>query len=60
MNIPVESNSNIIMDKLLLHKEDAIGSIKVKNLDYDNLILETEGYIEYFGEHCVALFISEM
>ena len=55
-----DHNNNGLTDKLFLNKPIAIGYNIVKNLDYDNLNLEKDGYIKYFGEDCVEWFIEEM
>ena len=61
MNIPINNNNNDnVTDKLFLNKPVAIGYNMVKNPDYDNLNLEKDGYIKYFGEDCVEWFINEM
>ena len=59
MNIPIIDNDNVT-DKLFINKPVAIGYNIVKNLDYDNLNLEKDGYIKYFGKDCVEWFINEM
>ena len=69
MNLPINNNNdnnnddnvNVIdHDKLFINKPVAIGYNKVKNPDYNNLNLEKDGYIKYFGEDCVEWFIKEM
>ena len=71
MNIPIINNSNNddnvndhdhngVTDKLFVNKPIAIGYNIVKNPDYDNLNLEKDGYIKYFGGDCVEWFIKEM
>ena len=61
MNIPITNNDNDnVTDKLFVNKPIAIGYNIVKNSDYDNLNLEKDGYIKYFGEDCVGWFINEM
>ena len=63
MNIPINDNNNDddnVTDKLFINKPVAIGYNTVKNPDYDNLNLEKDGYIKYFGEDCVEWFINEM
>ena len=61
MNIPINDNDNdIVTDKMFVNKPVAIGYNIVKNLDYDNLKLEKDGYIKYFGEDCVEWFVNEM
>ena len=61
MNIPINNNDHDnVTDKLFLSKPVAIGYNIVKNPDYDNLNLEKDGYIKYFGEDCVECFINEM
>ena len=64
MNIPINDNNNNndddnVTDKLFVNKPVAIRYNIVKNLDYDNLNLEKDGYIKYF-EDCVEWFINEM
>ena len=49
-----------VTDKLFVNKPVAIGYKIVKNPDYENLNLEKDGYIKYFGEDCVECFINEM
>ena len=49
-----------VTDKLYVNKPVAIGFNIVKNFDYDNLILEKDGYIKYFGEDCVECVVNEM
>ena len=61
MNLPINNNDNErVTDMLFINKPVAKGYNKVKNPDYDNLILEKDGYIKYFVEHCVEWFINEM
>ena len=61
MNLPINNNDNDnVTDKLFISKPVAIGYNIVKNPDYDNLNLEKDGYIKYFGEDCVEWFINEM
>ena len=61
MNFPINDNdNNIVTDKLFVNKPVAIGYNIVKNPDYDNLKLEKDGYIKYFGEDCVEWFVNEM
>ena len=56
----IDHNNNGVTDKLFINKPVAIGYNIVKNLVYDNLNLEKEGFIKYFGEDCVEWFINEM
>ena len=61
MNIPINDKNNAnVTDKLFKNKPVAIGYNIVKHPDYDNLNLEKDGYIKYFGEDCVEWFIKEM
>ena len=61
MNIPIKNNDNDhVTDKLFINKPVAIGYKIVKHPDYDNIYLEKDGYIKYFGEDCVEWFINEM
>ena len=61
MNIPiVDNDSNHVTDRLFINKPVAIGYNVVKNPAYENLILEKDGYIKYFGEDCVDWFVNEM
>ena len=69
MNILINNNNkdddnnddNVnVTDKLFINKPVAIGYNIVKHSDYDNLNLEKDGYIKYFGEDCVEWFINEM
>ena len=61
MNIPINDNdNNNVTDKLFVNKPVAIDFNLVKNPDYDNLNLEKDDYIKYFGEDCVEWFINEM
>ena len=69
MNIPINDNGNNndndndnngVTDKLFINKPLAIGYNIVKNSDYDNLNLEIDGYIKYFGEDFVEWFVNEM
>ena len=61
MNIPITDNDNDnVTDKLFVNKPVAIGYKIVKHPDYDNLNLEKDGFIKYFGEDCVEWFINEM
>ena len=55
-----DHDNNGITDKLFINKPVATGYNIVKNPDYDNLNLEKDGYIKYFGEDCVEWFINEM
>ena len=61
MNLPINNNDNDnVTDKMFINTPIAIGYNIVKNPDYDNLNLEKDGYIEYFGEECFQWFINEM
>ena len=71
MNIPINDNNNDnnnnndnvnngVTDKLFINEPVAIGYNIVKKSDYDNLNLEKDGCIKYFGEDCVEWFINEM
>ena len=61
MNVPINDDDNDnVTDKLFVNKPVAIGYIIVKNPDYDDLNLEKDGYIKYFGEDCVEWFVNEM
>ena len=70
MNLPINDNNNDddnVADKLFINKPVAIwlqysqtSYNIVKNPDYDNLNLEKDGYIKYFGEDCVEWFVNEM
>ena len=68
MNLPINDNNNNIddddnnsvTDELFVNKPVAIGYNIVKNHDYDNLNLEKDGYIKYFGGDCVEWFINGM
>ena len=61
MNIPIIDNYNDnVTDKLLVNKPVSIGYNIVKNPDYENLNLEKDGYIKFFGEDCVEWFVNEM
>ena len=67
MNVLVNDNDNVnvndndhVTDKLFLNKPVAICCNIVKNPHYENLKLEEDGYIKYFGEDCVEWFINEM
>ena len=59
MNLPINNNDNVT-DKLFVNKPVAIGYNIVKNPDYDNLSLEKDSCIKYFGDDCVEWFINEM
>ena len=56
----IDHKNNGVTDKLFINKPVAIGYNIVKNSDYDNLNLEKDGYIKYFGEDCFEWFINEM
>ena len=58
-NVNVNGNDHVT-DKLFLNKPIAIGFNIVKNPDYENLNLEKDGYIKYFGKDCVEWFVKEM
>ena len=45
----IDHNNNGVTDKLFVNKPIAIGYNIVKHPDYDNLNLEKDGYIKYFG-----------
>ena len=61
MNIPIKYNDiDNVTDMLFVNKPVAIGYSIVKSSDYDDLNLEKDGYIKYFGEDCVGWFINEM
>ena len=59
MNIPINDNDNVT-DRLFINKPVAIGYNIVKNSYYENLNLEKDGYIKYFGGDCVEWFVNEM
>ena len=54
-----QDNDNVT-DKLFVNKPVAISYNIVEHPDYDNLNLEKDGYIKYYGEDCVEWFINEM
>ena len=59
-NDKVNVNDNDhVTDKLFVNKTVSMGYNVVKNLYYENLNLEKDGYIKYFGEACVEWFINE-
>ena len=61
MNVPVNDNvDDNDNDILFINKPVAIGYNIVKHSDYDNVDLEKDGYIKYFGEDCVEWFVIEM
>ena len=61
MNISINDNDDDnVTDKLFVNKPVAIDYNIVKNPDYENLNLEKDGYIKYFGKDCVEWFINEM
>ena len=61
MNIPINDNDDDnVTDKLFVNKPVAIGYNIVKHPDYNNLNLEKDGYIKYFGEDCVEWFVKEI
>ena len=71
MNIPIIDNDNgdanvndhnnkSLTDKLFVNKPVGKGYNIIKNPNYENLNLEKDGYIKYFGENCVEWFINEM
>ena len=65
MNVLVNDNDNNIdndhvTDKLFVNKPVAIGNNLVKKPQYENLNLEKDGYMKYFGQDCVEWFINEM
>ena len=61
MNIPIiDNDNNNVTDKLFINNPVAIGYNIVKNPSSENLNLEKDGYIKYFGEDCVEWFINEM
>ena len=55
-----DHDNKCVTDKLYVNKPVAICYNVVKNPDYENLNLEKDGYIKYFGEDCVEWFINEM
>ena len=55
-----DHDNNGVTDKLFVNKPLAKGYNIVKHPDYDNLNLEKDGYIKYFGEDCVEWSINEM
>ena len=59
-NNDYDHDNNSVTDKLFVNKPAAIVYNILKNPDYDNLNLENDGYIKYFGEDCVEWFINEM
>ena len=59
VNVNDHDNENVT-DKLFVNKPVGIGYNIVKNPHYENLTLEKDGYIKYFGEDCVEWFINEM
>ena len=56
----IDHDNNGVTDKLFVNKPIAMGYNIVKHPDYDNLNLEKDGYIKYFGGDCVEWFINEM
>ena len=64
-NLPInddnnDDDNNGVTDKLFINEPVAIGYNIVKHPDYDNLNLEKDGYVKYFGEYCVEWFLNEM
>ena len=57
-NVNVNDNDHVT-DKLFVNEPVAIGYNVVKNPGYENLKLEKDGYIKYFGEDCAEWFINE-
>ena len=54
MNIPINDDDNDdVTDKLFVNKPVAIGYFRVKTFEYENLKLQKDGYINFFGEDCV-------
>ena len=61
MNIPIiDSDNDHVTDKLFINKPVAVGYNIVKTPEYENLNLENDGYIKYFGEDWVEWYINEM
>ena len=61
MKTPINDNDNDnVTDKLFINKPVAIGYNIVKNPENENLNLEEDGFIKYFGEDCVEWFRDEM
>ena len=61
MNILINDDDNDhVTDKLFVSKPVATGYNIVKNPYYENLNLEKDAYIKYFGEDCVEWFVNEM
>ena len=67
MNVLTNDNDNVnvndndyVSDKFFVNKPIAIFYNIVQNPDYENLNLEKDGYINYFGEDCVEWLINEM
>ena len=55
-----DHDNKSVTDKLFVNKPVAIGYNIVKNPYYENLNLEKDGYIKFFGEDCAEWFIKEM
>ena len=61
MNIPITDNVNDnVTEKLFVNKPVAIGYNLLKNPDYENLNLEKDGCIKFFGVDCFEWFVNEM
>ena len=63
MNVPINDNDNVnvndndlVTDKLFVSKPVAIGYKIVKIPDFENLTLEKDSYIKYFGKDCIEWF----
>ena len=55
-----DHDNNQVTDRLFVNKPVAKGYNVVKNPDYENLNLEKDGFIKYFGEDCVEWILNEM
>ena len=53
-------STTMVLHNLFLNKPFAKGYNTVKKPEYENLNLEKDGYIKYFGEDCVEWFIKEI
>ena len=60
-NANVDDHDNKgVTEKLFVKEPVAIGYNIVKILDFENLVLEKDGYIKLFGGGCVEWFTNEM
>ena len=60
LNNDNDNDNDHVTNKLFVNKPVAIGYNIVEKFDYENLKLDRDGFVKFFGEDCVEWFTNEM